>query len=208
MWVKHTCGGRRGSCHPLWSFTTFSASSELNVNPFKALPVKVEKARKCFFTEMRLLKVCISIEGAIAKEKSKWLSKYCEWQWPSWGEWIQGWVQSAAVNKLFVLCFHALQSQKSIGVNYSLLFTLGLFIIPCVVGDMFHYKKQFAGHTSNKKKNQFLSMHDFLLSLANLYPPYPQTYPCVAYLAIERGYCISRLFPHYFYFSAHHRKGS
>lgn len=211
-WVEHTWGWRRGSCYPPVQLHSLSASRELNVNPFKALSVNREKAIKRFLLHWRLtLKGLYKHRSAMGKQKYKWLSKYCGWQWLSCGEWVQGWVQSAAVNKLLVLCFHALRCQKSIGVNYSFLFTLGLFIIPCVVGDMFHYKKQFTEHSPKKKKNRFIPMHVFLLSRINACPPpppYPQTYSCITYLALERGYYSSRLFPQYFYFSAHYRKGS
>lgn len=57
-----------------------------------------------------------------------------------------------------------------------------------------------------RKENQFASMHNCLLSL--LKPHTPTNVVMHTYSAGEKGYYISRLFPHYFYCSAHYRKGS
>lgn len=119
-----------------------------------------------------LKKVCISIEEPWGNKRTSGSASIVDVNGcPGVSEYKAGFNLLQSIN--FVLRFHALRCQKSTGVNCSLLFTPGLFIIPWVVGDMFHYKKQFTGHSPKKKKSQFISVYDFLLSLVYPTPHIP-----------------------------------
>lgn len=100
-----------------------------------------------------------------------------------------------------MLCSHPLRHQKSVGVNYSLLFMLGLIIVPCVVETRFTTRSH-SGHSPEKKKNQFMPMQDFLLSLVTptTAHPHPQACSCIACLTLERDITSLGYFPSAFIF--------
>lgn len=73
---------------------------------------------------------------------------------------------------------------------------------PLWSGDTFHNKKSFTGHSPEKRKNQFMPMQDFLLSLVaptTAHPP-PQACSCIACLTLERDITSLGYFPRAFVF--------
>lgn len=144
----------------------------------------------------------------MCQQKCKWLSKYCRWKWLSWGEWMQNWVQSAAVNKL--CC--AVLSTSTMSEEHWSEFQPSVYIGTdyCPLCSWSVSLKSNSWHVLLKRRKISLCQCRTSCYLVTTPPLHTPTWACsgISYIALEKGYYISGLLPQCFYFSAHYRKGS